>query len=241
MNKKVIIGIITGLVVIIGAIVLWNVNSDNASVRAQDFDPTRAITVGDDPNQNQAPAGYADHTFGNPDSSVTFVEYADLACTGCAGMASTIDRLREDYSDRVLFVWRHWPNPNITGHQNTRAASVAAESAANQGKFWEYTSLLFANQSSWAYLSASTRFDEFLSYADALSLDLERFEHDFKNPAAANRRIDFNYQLGKLQQITGTPSFFINGIAIKGDSGEYSLPGDEKLRRLLDEALAEAN
>ncbi len=237
MNKNIVIAVVIGALAVIGGIFVWQSTKDNLPVNPTAYDPSKVITEGSDPSQNQAPEGFADHVSGKIDSPVVVVEYGDMACTGCAGFAPTYDQIRADYADRVAFVWRYWPNPNIQGHQNTRAASVAAEVAGYQGKFWEYTELMLKNQSAWAYLSATARLPEFRTYAEAIGLDVARWEADYQNPKSANQHVEFNFELGKLQDVAGTPSFFINGKLIEADEAGR-LPSGDKIRQVIDEALA---
>ena len=49
----------------------------------------------------------------------------------------------EKYSDKVRFVFRHFP---LGFHQNAQLAAEAAAAANAQGKFWPYHDLLFQNQ-----------------------------------------------------------------------------------------------
>ena len=48
------------------------------------------------------------------------------------------------YGDKIRFVYRNYPLPN---HPAARPAAEAAACADEQGKFWPYHDLLFANPS----------------------------------------------------------------------------------------------
>ncbi len=238
MNKKVIIAIVVSILLIGGGVLIWRMTSARPKINANDYDPARVITVGDDKSRNQVPADsahLADQTYGSLDSPLTLVEYGDMACTACAKLQPIMDEIRTEYADRVLFVFRLSPFTNIPGHENTRAAAVAATVAGYQGKFWEYVTLLFKNQSAWAYMSPRDRLPEFVRYAETTGLDTTRFQADFEDPKLANQHIEFTYQLGRMQDIQGTPVVFLNGAEVPNQT----LFDKAAFRAFLDNALAD--
>ncbi|MFC1649464.1 DsbA family protein [Patescibacteria group bacterium] len=91
-----------------------------------------------------------DHTKGSPEAKVILVEYSDFQCPACGAYAAVLSRLSEEIPEDLLIIYRHFPLSNI--HTNARAAAIASEAAAQQGKFWEYHDLLFTNQPEWSKL-----------------------------------------------------------------------------------------
>ena len=49
------------------------------------------------------------HKKGNPDAAVYLVEFSDFQCPACAAFAPTVQSLTDKYSDRLLFVYIHFP------------------------------------------------------------------------------------------------------------------------------------
>ncbi len=84
---------------------------------------------------------------GSPDAPVTLVEYADPQCPYCAQFATTVmPSLIDQYvkSGKLRVEYRGFP---IIGPDSTTGLE-AIYSAANQGKAWNVTNLLYLNQGS---------------------------------------------------------------------------------------------
>ena len=88
-------------------------------------------------------------------------------------------------------------------HGYAKKAAIAALAAGKQGKFWEIHERLFANQND---LSDS----KVEAIAGELSLDMEQFNKDLKDPAIASL-IDRDMNNGNQANVRGTPTIFING------------------------------
>lgn len=159
----------------------------------------------------------SDHVRGNTNASVTLLEYSDFQCPACESYYPVVEKVYNQSSSTIRFVYRHFPLNNTLPdgsiqHPNALAASKAAEAAGKQGKFWEMYGLLFANHTDWTELKDPR--DMFGSYAAQLGLNLTKFKSDF----AASSTEDFI--LGQKNEgvkigINGTPTFFINGKAIQ--------------------------
>ncbi len=182
----------------------------------------------DQPSPISSEVSSQDHRRGNPEASVVVVEYADFQCPACAVYASVSDKLFTEYGDRVQFVFRHFPLKTI--HKNAVGAARAAEAAALQGKFWEMHDVLFANQNSWANLNNPA--DAFVSFAEALELDTEKFRNDL-NSKEVKDRVEADYDSATAAGLSGTPSFFINGQPIENPRGY------EAFAELLDSTLGD--
>ncbi len=142
---------------------------------------------------------------GNPDASVTLVEYSDLQCPACASFAPVVAEVMTQYGDRVRFEYKHFPLPI---HPFAQQAAVAAEAAGQQGKFFEFHDALFANQDSWSKAAAPQTF--FIQYATDLGLDIDTFRRHMNSSLLRDK---VRSDLGEARDLglTGTPSFFLNG------------------------------
>ena len=89
--------------------------------------------------------------------------------------------------------------------------------------------MLFENQPEWGEKS-SPQTELFVSYADALGLDVERFRQDLQNPAFVDK-VERDRNDGVAAGVRGTPTFFLNGKLI-GNVMDY-----EELKAQLDTAL----
>ena len=138
-------------------------------------------------------------SFGAPDAAVAVVEFSDFQCPYCAEAANTVHRLREQYGEKIRFVFRNYPLPF---HPNARAAAQAGIAANAQGKFWEYHDRLFANQEA---LDAAN----LIEHAKTAGLDVEAFRAASQAPATSSR-VDEDMRLGEAVHVQGTPTMFIN-------------------------------
>ena len=50
-----------------------------------------------------------DIVFGNKDAKVVLIEYADFECPACARYYPIVKQLKEDYKDKMIFVYRYFP------------------------------------------------------------------------------------------------------------------------------------
>lgn len=89
-------------------------------------------------------------------------------------------------------------------------AALAALSAHNQGKFWEFHSKLFDN-----YRSLTDQKIE--EIAKELGLDMKKFLKDQDTPAVKNL-IFRDLQNGQAIDVRGTPTLFLNGKLVKNRS-----------------------
>ena len=153
---------------------------------------------------------------------VTIVEFAEFQCPFCLRVRPTLAQIENTYKDRVRFVWKHLPL--VTIHSHAMDAAIAAEAARNQGKFWEYHELLFANQT---HLEP----ENLRKYAQEVGLDLARFDQDRQNPEL-KKKIDEDMSQAMALGVTATPTFFINGRLVSG-----AMPF-ETFSTIIDEELA---
>jgi len=160
-------------------------------------------------------------SFGPEGAKVTVVEFSDFQCPFCSRAATAVEKVRENYKDKVRFVFRQFP---LSFHQNARPAAEASLAANAQGKFWEYHDLLFKDQSKLdrASLEAS---------AKQVGLDVAAFKKalDDKTFSAA---VEADLKLGETVQVDGTPTLFLNGKRI-ADPTNY-----EDIAKQIDAALA---
>jgi protein-disulfide isomerase len=151
-----------------------------------------------------------DHRQGNLNALVTLVEYGDYECPHCGRAHRVIKRIQEQVGRNLCFVFRNFPLTNI--HPHALQAACAAEAAGLQDKFWEMHDLLFANQD-------SLEQEHLLEYAKALDLDLISFERDMSSEEV-EEKINNDILSGVKSGVTGTPTFYINGVRHEG-SYEY--------------------
>jgi Na+/H+ antiporter NhaA len=146
-----------------------------------------------------------DHVRGPKKSPVTVVEYGDFECPYCGQAEPVVRELLADYGD-VRYVWRHLPLNDV--HPNAQAAAEAAEAATRQDAFWEMHDLLLGHQ-------GALRHRDLVGYAATLGLDIPRFTDDLNQHTGA-AHVAEDVDSADLSGVSGTPTFFINGIRHQG-------------------------
>lgn len=173
----------------------------------------------------------ADHVDGNKNAKVILTEYGDYQCPGCGTAAPVIKAVTDKYSDQVAFVFRNLPLPSI--HPNARAAASAAEAAGLQNRYFDMHDKLYENQADWESLSSGERTDKFVSYAQDLKLDVEKFKNDFGSDTVS-QKIRFDEAVfGKTGLAKSTPTVIINGEKVD----QEATTDQGKLDTLVAEAI----
>jgi predicted DsbA family dithiol-disulfide isomerase len=143
---------------------------------------------------------------GNAAAPVTIVEFSDFQCPFCLRAHSTVQSLLTKYDGRVKLAYRDFPLREI--HPRAQMAAEASRCAAEQGKFWEYHDLLFANPGKLAEAALKE---------DARTLSLDTAQFDFcLDSGKFKPAIEEDLQAGTNAGVNGTPGFFINGIFLNG-------------------------
>jgi protein-disulfide isomerase len=105
---------------------------------------------------------------------------------------------------------------NLLNNPNTQLAAEAAYCAADQGMYWEYSDLIYANQRLLFY-GGVYYIDNYLNaFADTLDLDINTFE-DCLGKGKYEDRVLTDGNDARLVGINSTPSFLINGTLVRGN------------------------
>ncbi len=162
-----------------------------------------------------------DNIKGNVGASITIVEFSDFQCSFCSRFHQTMLQIMEDYSDKITWVYRHFPIDSI--HPQARPAAEASECAAEQDKFWEFADGLFENQSK---LSPS--------FYKELALELGLDEVQFEGCVSSRKykdKVETDLQQGVGFGVKGTPGSFLNNQPLGG-----AVPY-ENLKSMIDNLL----
>ena len=173
--------------------------------------PVQSISVDDDPARGDAKA------------PVTIVEFTDFQCPSCAALQPVLEEVLKSYGNKVRLVVRDFP---LARHENARKAAEAANAANAQGKFFEYTALLFKRQDKLDLPSLK-------KYATELGLNRARFDLELDDGRYA-AEVKHDMDDGEMYGVDSTPAVFVNGVALR----EMSV---DALRALIDRGLAGAN
>jgi len=166
------------------------------------------------PNQPQAPARFDnidvddDPFLGDINAPITIVSFEDYQCPFCKrAFDQTFPQLKKDYIDtgKVKYVFRDFP---LSFHPQAQSAAEASECADDQGKFWDYHDAIFQNQQS---LGPAL----YTQLAEQLGLDVEKF-NECLSSGQFRQEVQNDFSYGSSVGVSGTPTFFINGIKLVG-------------------------
>lgn len=156
---------------------------------------------------------------GNPNASVTVVEFGDYQCPYCARFEQTVfPRLKGDYirTGKVKF---YFINYAYLGEDSTEAA-VASECVLEQDsqQFWDFHNAVYGNQGSEG--SGWVTADRMVSIARESTEDLD---YDRLRSCIEGRQtleeVKRDRRIAQENQVTGTPTVFVNGEQV--DSWQY--------------------
>ncbi len=146
-----------------------------------------------------------DPVLGADDALVTVVEFGDYSARFDAHIADLPFTLTNENPGKVRYVFKAYP---IVDKADAPLAAEAALAAGAQGKYWEYHSALFANQTALDRASLE-------KYADAVGLDVEKFAaaldaHTFK------AQVDADAAYARKVGVTGVPTVYVDGRVVNG-------------------------
>jgi len=170
--------------------------------------PVQAVSTDDDPSR------------GDVNALVTIVEFTDFQCPSCAAMHSVLEEVLKPYGNSVRFVVRDFP---LAQHENALKAAEAANAAFAQGKFFEYTALLYKRQNALTVPSLK-------KYASEVGLNRTRFDAALDGGTYA-AEIKRDIEDAEIYGVGSTPTIFINGVMLR-------ILSPDALREAIDRAAA---
>ncbi|MBI3634113.1 MAG: DsbA family protein [Candidatus Yonathbacteria bacterium] len=213
-QKRIIVWVSVILVVGITIFAIWNVATSPAETPSRNNQGLLMEQVNN-----------TDWTKGSKNPKVTLVEYGDFQCPACGAYYPVVEKVLEEYKDRLSFTYRHFPLPQ---HKNALNASYAAEAAGKQGKFWEMYTMIFEHQSDWSEETNAGK--TFEGYAKSLNLDMIQFATDV-NSSTTKDSVAHDKETGLSAGVNSTPSFYLNGKRMQNPRGY------EELKALIEYAL----
>lgn len=149
-------------------------------------------------------------SLGPEDAPVTLVTFSDFQCQYSRQAAPELKKLIEAFPGQVRLVFRHYPLPV---HADAQGAAEAAVFAFEQGKFWEYHDVLFANQE---YLTL----DDLVEYAVRIGLNGEALRERLQS-RAYEAQVRADVAAGMQYSIVMTPAFYLNGRPHRQTTTDY--------------------
>jgi protein-disulfide isomerase len=152
---------------------------------------------------------------GDADAPVTIVEYSDYNCPHCEDFNTTTASQVDD--ELVSNGTVKYVVPPYALWEESEPIVEAAVCAREQGRFWEFHQLLFANQGAFSQQSPSRAL--LRRFADASGLDVDQFEACLDE----GRRDEVRASTKKAKEelgVNSTPTFFVNGQRLQLSADE---------------------
>lgn len=168
-----------------------------------------------------------DMVLGNADAPVTVVEYASVACPICAVVNQNVmPEFKAKYVEtgKVKLVYR----PMLTGNPQVAAAGHMLAKCVTKDKQFKVID---------AIMRAQRRMDEggapeqyvnarpvLISIAQSAGLSEEQFNTCITDKKSLEKQNELNETYGREHDISGTPTFFVNGkkmTLVKGDISDF--------------------
>lgn len=166
---------------------------------------------------------------GVPNAAIEMVEFTDFECPACGVAYKVLKQIESQYAGKISVTFKHYP---LHYHKSAMSAHRAAECAHLQGKFWPFHDLLYQGQREWVGKDPVV----FVTYAQVLELDLQRFKDCFSSPEP-DLTIQSEMQEARDSQVNATPTFFINGERIVGGR-DLETKGKEIIEKVLQKKQA---
>jgi protein-disulfide isomerase len=161
---------------------------------------------------------------GNPNGTLTIVEFFDYQCQHCVQMAPVLSDLIKA-NGNVRIVYKELPLRSPMSELAARAALAANK----QNKYLAFQHALFAS-------SKPISEEVILQVAGAAGLNVEQLKTDMKSESI-DKQIKATKELAQQLKLLGTPAFFIGKTEIsdnKKDAIIY-IPGQMSLQQLQTE------
>jgi Na+:H+ antiporter, NhaA family len=143
-----------------------------------------------------------DHVLGPVEAPVTLVEYGGYACPHCRAANERIAEVRNQFGDRLRYVFRHRPIP---GNELGRRAAELVEQVEPPERFWDAHVALMSR-------SLTLVEDDLQAVAREFGIDDSGNAPDAGESARrAKARVEEDERSAQASGVTLTPTFFING------------------------------
>ena len=154
-----------------------------------------------------------DHILGPADAPITLVEYGSYACPYCRAANERIAEVRDQFGDRMRYVFRHRP---LIGVELARRSAELVERAPDPKRFWDEHVKLMTR-------SETLTEDDLEAVARDLGVPADCGPPDDPAVIRAKARVDADEASAAASGATVTPTFFINGRRYDGPWDESAL------------------
>ena len=163
-----------------------------------------------------------DPILGNEEALVTIIQFSDFQCPYCDQSRKAVKEILDRFGSSVRFVHKDLP---LNNGPNSFIASLAAECAHQQRRFWEYYTLLFDNRKDHSE-------EALIRYAAQLDFDVSMFRNCL-NMGQSEAAVEADLKAARNIGANSTPILIINRRMLRGSAPLEVLISivDEELER----------
>ncbi len=218
MNKRLVVSVVFVVLVVVVAISFSSYQSN--LVKMHDMDQYQALLLEKQKAaQQKAQQGFENGSpvLGSESAPITIVEFGDYQCEACyAWFHNTRDTLIDNYIEtgkaKLIFV-----DIPFLGRDSPKAAE-ASYCAEDQGKYWEYHTMLYTFQDGHPDSGWADR-DRLNSFAFSLDMSIDEF-NECMDSSKYKKRVKANYDEAVKNGVQSTPTFIM--IAENGRTEQFS-------------------
>jgi protein-disulfide isomerase len=174
------------------------------------------------------PMSLPDMALGPADAPVTITEYASMTCPHCAAFNATVfPKIKAEYIDtgKIRYVFREFPLDIKAAAGAMLARCIAKDDA---GKYFAVVDLLFRQQNDWAVKNTA---DTLARIGKQAGLSAQAVDDCLKDQALLDKITADQKYAGEVLKVDSTPTFFVNGEKIKGETSFEEF--DKKIKSFL--------
>jgi protein-disulfide isomerase len=194
------------------------------------FSPLRLITgaMAQSASDIAKPMSLPDMALGPANASVTITEYASMTCPHCAAFNEAVfPKIKSEYIDsgKVRYVFREFPLDIKAAAGSMLARCIAKD---DSGKYFTVIDLLFKQQNDWVLKNTTETLTRIGKQA---GLSQQAVEDCLKDQALLDKIAADQKYASEVLKVDSTPTFFINGERIKGETSFEEF--DKRIKSLL--------
>ena len=194
------------------------------------FSPLRLIAeaMAQSASDVAKPVSLPDMTLGPANASVTITEFASMTCPHCAAFNETVfPKIKSEYVDtgKVRYVFREFPLDIKAAAGSMLARCIAKDDA---GKYFAVIDMLFRQQNDWVIKNTTETLTRIGKQA---GLSQQAVEDCLKDQALLDKIAADQKYASDVLKVDSTPTFFINGEKIKGETSFEEF--DKRIKALL--------
>ena len=170
---------------------------------------------------------------------VFVIEYSDTECPYCVSFNPTIEQIKNEYKDKVGFVYRFFPLTQIHPHAQKEAEAIACAEKIGGGKaFFDYMAAMF----NYKTLNKTTQLKEtgIKDLATQVGLDANALT-ECVSSGEMTAKVTESINDGVTAGVSGTPTTFVITKDWKGTHLVAMITGAQTydyVKKAIEEALA---